>query len=87
MLQFHVTCDVLKKKKVLSLQEEGLSLAVLRQEIISSFQIGTRDFTLQIYNDEWSDWVNLEEVLPVNKSKLQVVLAAPEERPLSLYFF
>ena len=86
MLQFHVTCDVLNKKKVLSLQEEGFSLAVLRQEIIS-FQIGTRDFTLQIYNDEWSDWVDLAEVLPVNKSKLRAVLAAPEERPLSLYFF
>ena len=78
---YHVTCC--NSKKVLQINANG-SKQDLVKEIRESFSIeeSVGPISIQVYDGDWEDFVDLEEDLPPTKSKLRVDL--PEAQPQNL---
>jgi len=68
--RFHVTCG--QYKKVLTSATEDLLADIDR-----AFNLNSAAYTIQLWNAEFDDWVDLENVAELNgvdKCKLQVIL-------------
>ena len=81
MNQYHVTSGMSKKPIKIS---EDSSVKDLTDKIISVFDINKNDIQLiQVFDENWNDWLDIEVDLPPNMSKLRVMLEEKKLEDLS----
>ena len=78
MLQYHVSCGL--SKKIIALEEEGCSKQKICDQVGTAFNVeGASILAIQYFDQEWDDWLDVEDEVPPTKSKLQVVI---QEQPV-----